>query len=248
MGFLNRIKYYLKRALFWREEFYYLQRRVIYANNLNELKKVFGWRLDPILDRDDLDDFRYPLLDINERRRRDAEALGLVMRNVHAATALEIGTAAGRGTALMAVNAPETRIFTVNCLPGDIAAGTAGKLTTAALSKDEIGREYRRRGLQNITQIYANTKTWDFAIGRIDVAYIDGCHDSNTVYRDTRNVLQRMPPGAVVLWHDFHPGLVKRARWIHSVCKAIDRLYRDGWLQGPIFHLKDSWTGVYRRK
>jgi predicted O-methyltransferase YrrM len=245
---LNRLKNCLKSALWWREEFYYLQRQVIFANNIGELKKVFGWSLDPILDREDIYDFRHPLLDINERRLRDAEVLGLVLRNAKAVTALEIGTAAGLGTALMAVNALETTIFTVNCLPEDIRKGSAGKFTTIALSREEIGRAYRDRGLSNITQIYANTKDWDFNVGSIDVAMIDGCHDTDVVYRDTLQVLQHMPAGGWIMWHDFHPGLVKRASWIRQVCQGVDRLYRDGWLRGPVFHLQDSWIGLYRKK
>ena len=92
------------------------------------------------------------------------------MRNVSPKSALEIGTSSGRGTALMATNSPDSIIYTVNIKEEDITRGKGGKNITHSLSKDEIGIEYRKLGLQNIRQIYADTMTWDFDIAPIDVA------------------------------------------------------------------------------
>lgn len=88
--------------------FPHLEKQVLEANNIKELMKVFGWKKEPVLDRPDVYDFDYPE-DLNERRIRDAEVLGAAMANANAKSALEIGTANGMGTVLMAANAPKTK-------------------------------------------------------------------------------------------------------------------------------------------
>lgn len=222
-----------------------LEGSVIVLNNFQELKKVFGWKEDPILDRPDIHDFDY-VEDVNDRRIRDAESLATVMRNAHSEVVLEIGTANGMATVLMSMNAPESQIYTVNIPPEEILAGEGGKLTTVAMEREKIGVAYRERNLGNITQIYANTATWMPDIGTIDVAFVDGCHDTEFVYNDTRKVLKHMRPGGFILWHDFNLDLVKKYGWISSVSLGVEKLYRDGLISGRIFHIRDSWVGVYK--
>lgn len=218
---------------------------MIELNGFGELKKVFGWQQDPILDRPDIYSFDY-VEDVNERRLRDAESLATVIRNVQPEVALEIGTADGMGTILMSVNSPSSRIYTVNIPPEEILAGKGGRFTTVALERDKIGCAYRARNLSNITQVFANTATWTPNIGTIDVAFIDGCHDSDFVYNDTKKILQHMRPGGFVLWHDFNPKLSEKFPWIDSVCRGVDRLCRNGLICGRIFQIRDSWVGIYQ--
>lgn len=238
----ERLKKILKNTY---NDFPYLQHAVITLNNYQEIKKIFAWKLDPVLDRPDIYDFDY-VEDVNERRIRDAESLATVMRNVGPEVALEIGTSNGMGTVLMSVNAPASRIYTVNIPPEEIVSGEGGKLTTVALEREKIGIAYRERNLSNITQIYANTARWEPDFGTIDFAFIDGCHDSEFVYNDTRIVLKYMKPGAFVLWHDFNLDMAKKFHWINSVCTGVERLYQVGLIKGRIFHIRDSWVGVYR--
>lgn len=228
-----------------KDDFSNLDHSVIELNNFHELKKVFGWKEDPILDRPDIYDFDY-IEDVNERRIRDTESLGTVMRNAKPKVALEIGTSSGMSTVLMSVNSPESRIYTVNIPPEEIVSGEGGKLTTIALEREKIGIAYKERKLTNITQIFANTAKWEPDIGTIDVAFIDGCHDSDFVYYDSRKVLKHMKSGGFILWHDFNPDLVKKYGWINSVCLGVERLCRDGLIKGRILHLRDSWVGIYR--
>src|SRR3972149_11929695 len=178
-----------------RDAFYNLHYSVIELNNFQELKKVFGWKDDPLLDRPDINDYDY-IEDANERRIRDAESLATVMCNVKPKTALEIGTANGMATVLMSVNSTGSKIYTVNIPPEEIVSGHGGKLTTVAIEREKIGTAYKERGLKNITQIYANTAKWEPDIGIIDVVFIDGCHDTKFVYNDSRKVLRHMKKGA----------------------------------------------------
>jgi len=225
----------------------YIETRVIGLNNFNELKKIFKWVEDPLLERPDIYDFEY-IEDANERRIRDAESIATVIRNTNPNTVLEIGTSNGMGTILIAANAPLAQIFTINIPPEEILSGEGGVLTTVAIEKEKIGIEYKKRDLPNITQIFANTATWQPDIGTIDIAFIDGCHDTEFVYNDTKKILPFMKKGGFVLWHDFNPELVKKYDWINSVCLGVEKLYADGLIRGRIMHIKDSWVGIYEVK
>ena len=174
------------------------------------------------------------------------EGLATVMRNVNPKVALEIGTASGKATVLMSVNAPDPRIYTVNIPPEEIASGEGGKLTTVALEREKIGIAYRQRNLTNITQIFANTAKWEPDIGTIDVAFIDGSHDTEFVINDTLKILRYMHSGSFIIWHDFNLSLVNNYNWINSVCLGVENLFAKGVLNGRIFHIRDSWMGIYR--
>jgi predicted O-methyltransferase YrrM len=233
------------KKLILEEQFLNLQRTTIELNNFQELKKVFGWKENPIIDRPDIYDFEY-LEDINERRIRDAESLATVVRNINPKTILEIGTSNGMGTLLISANAPESKIYTINILPEEIQSGEGGKHVTLALEKENIGIAFRQRKIKNITQIYANTAKWEPDIGIIDIVFIDGCHDTEFVYNDTKKILKHLRKGSFIIWHDFNLNLVKKYPWINAVCLAIEMLINEGLLKGRIFNIKDSWVGIYR--
>jgi predicted O-methyltransferase YrrM len=229
----------LRRLDLWR----FVHANVLDVRDSAALKKAMHWERDPVLAGEHLDRCD-SLEEINDRRRRDAEVIGLACCNLHARHILEIGTGRGYTTALMAANAPDATVHTVNVPPEEI--GEAGDAVTAALPRDEIGCYYRERGCRNVRQILANTAHWEPDFGPIDVAFIDGCHDADFVFHDTRKALSRSRPGSVILWHDFSPDLIPVHHWIASVCEGVDRLYRCGLLRGRILHLRDSWVGLYR--
>ena len=247
--FKSKIKVYIKslvtEVVYQNPGLTFLESNVIELNNYSELNKIFSFKDGPILERADIYDFDY-ILDVNERRIRDAESLGTMIRNSRSKIILEIGTSNGMGTVLIAANAPEAQIFTINIPPEEILNGEGGKLTTIAIEKEEIGIEYKKRSLKNINQIYANTATWQPDIGEIDIAYIDGCHDTEFVYNDTKKILPFMKKGGFILWHDFNLDLVKKYTWINSVCLGVEKLYKEGLLNGRIYHIKDSWVGIYK--
>ncbi len=238
----NRIRRYLNP-----DPFPHLRGRVVELNNIQELKKLFGWSNDPIIDDDYFSGFD-GLLDVNERRLRDAESLSVIARNCNPAVCLEIGTAYGHSTALLAGNAPASRIYTLNIPPEEIASGEGGKATTVAIDREQIGSYYRQRGFTNITQIYANSARWTPDIGQIDLAFIDGCHDMEFVYNDTRKVLPYMKPGGFIVWHDFSLAWAPMSYWVGDICRAVNRLMADGLITGYVYHVRDSWMGVHQVK
>jgi predicted O-methyltransferase YrrM len=239
----NYLRNELKKEMEKRDKFAHLRQYVIELNNFRELKKVFNWTSDPILDDPILHEFA-SVVDANERRIRDAECIGAVMCNSNPSVVLEIGTSTGHTTALMATNAPRARIYTLNIPPDEIASGEGGVLTTHAPATEEIGSYYKEKRLANITQIFSNSATWEPNVGTINVAFVDGCHDSEFVYNDTCKILKAMIPGSFILWHDFNLNLTKNYGWIESVCLGVEELYRKGQLRSHIFHVRDSWVGV----
>ena len=233
------------RKVVGREEYFHLKRKIIEVNDISELLKLFGWNRSAVLDNPYF--YRFDnVLDINQRRIRDAESLGTVARNREPLICLDIGTAAGYSAALLSVNAPQSMVYTINISPADLVNERGGKLTTVAMEEEKIGWYYRERNLGNIKQIIANTATWEPDIGNIDLVYVDGCHDTDFVYNDTRKALKFMRPGSFVLWHDFNLHLVKKFDWINSVCMGVEKLYEAGFLTNYIFHVSDSWVGIYQ--
>jgi predicted O-methyltransferase YrrM len=222
--------------------FPHLRRFVLEVRDYAAMKKAKRWTRDPVLDDDSIHTFEN-LTDLNDRKLLDAQIIGAVCANRNPKTILEIGTAEGHMTALMAQNAPQAIVHTVNIPPEEIDAG--GKHVTRSFTHDEIGRYYKERPLTNIRQIYANTATWEPDIGPIDIAFVDGCHDADFVFNDTRKILKFAHPGTVILWHDFNPSLVEKNDWIADVCRGIERLYEERLITGNILHVRDSWVGYY---
>lgn len=221
-----------------------LPRMTFELNSAEELRKVFNWEIPCILDDDDAYQYKH-VYDINERPRRDAESLATVIRNEGKSVCLDIGTSLGYSAALMALNAPQAQIHTVNIPPAEAVKGEGGTYITTAWEEEKIGSYYRARGFKNIRQILANTASWEPNVGVIDVAFIDGCHDTEFVINDTLKILPHVRPGGFLVWHDCSLQWAN-IPWINAVCKGIDQLYRHGVLKAPTYHVHDSWMGIYQ--
>lgn len=240
---LTKLLSIFRKSVHWQDRFPNLAINTLEVRNFDCLRKAMNWPVAPILEGEHLHEFAY-LEDLNNRRLRDAEVIGAACCNDAPKILLEIGTSDGKSTALMAKNAPKGIVYTVNIPPEEI--GDAGKYVTFAPSHDSIGHYYRTQGCRNVSQIFANTKTWAPNFGPIDVAFIDGCHDAAFVYNDTRKVLKQCRPGSLLLWHDFNPALAHTYPWIGDVCSGVEQLYADRLLKGRVLHVQDSWIGIYK--
>ena len=222
----------------------HLQENLIVANNVDMLYLAMQWQRRAEVDPGPLK-YCVDLMDVNGRVLLDQEVIAgaCANRGGPGRTIVEIGTSLGVGTDLMAEHAPEADIITINVPPDE--ADQAGRQITDAPSLDEIGCYYRANGRTNITQLLVNTLHWNPDMPRIDIAYIDGCHDVEYVYQDTVKVLSRCQPGSLIVWHDFSPRYKHTYGWVWEVCEAVERLYEDGHLSGRLVHLRDSWSGLY---
>ena len=107
------------RLAHWQDRFPNLAANVLEVRNLACLKKAMSWINDPVLEGTHLYAFEY-LEDLNDRRLRDAEVIGVACRNGDPKTLLEIGTSHGKTTALMAQNAFGGTVYTINIPPEEI--------------------------------------------------------------------------------------------------------------------------------
>jgi len=210
-----------------------------------ELLRYFHWNEYDEIDPTPYQKYRYKE-DLNYRKLRDLESLKTVVKNIQPNTILEIGTAEGRTTDMFSTTAPQATIHTMNIPPDEIHQGEGGKKTTYAYAVDEIGKIYKQNNRKNVRQILSNSATWKPDIENVDFAFIDGCHDADFVYNDTKKILPLMKPGGFILWHDFNPNLITQFSWVHDVCKGIDRLLYERYLAREILFVKNSWIGIYQ--
>ena len=185
--------------------------------------------------------------EMHQRKRRDAEALCTVARNANG-PCLDLGTSHGRSAFKLATNVgPVHAVYTVNMLPEQAAA--AGVHVTHVLQKDQIGAYCREHGLENVVQIYANTADWTppAEVDGLAVAFVDACHDTEAVRRDSHLAWQRLRPGGVLMWHDFSPVQRHRHAWIKTSMEGVAAFLRDVGHRGPVHHLRGSWIGMIRK-
>lgn len=180
------------------------------------------------------------------REKLDAEIIASIASSING-NVVEIGTHEGWSTFNIAANNPKAIVWTLNIHPDH--AKESGILVTDILPIDKIGTIYKKAKLTNIRQILKNSKFWNpdnDKINDIKMIFIDGCHDTEFVYQDTKKLLKYLNKGSFILWHDFCPNMRDKFNWIDSVMKGVERLYKEGLLDQPIFHVKDSWIGVTR--
>ncbi len=187
--------------------------------------------------------------DFNGRRRKDSTILATFAANVAPGQMLDIGTYFGRSAASMAVNSPQSTIYTVNILPEQVE-DNAGGFVTEFLTKEQIGVYYREKNLKNIKQIYTNTKTWkvESEINSLSLVFVDGCHDEEFVYSDTKLILDRVKQGGFVLWHDFSPDYRGNFCWINDSMKGVERLMSEKLITPYVLNVKGSWIGIWRKE
>lgn len=216
------------------------------VESLENLKKFFSFRKEFILVENNLDEARF-FEDLNARRRLDAEVLSLLAANVPAGKMLDIGTYLGHSAARMAANSPGSLVYTVNIHPDELLAG--GEFVTGAPKVEEIGSFYRERGLSNVQQIFANTKNWQIPpeIRDLSLVYVDGCHDADCVYHDTRLAVERVVKDGFILWHDCSPLYRSNYAWVDAAMRGIEKALAEGLITPYILNVKHSWIGLWRK-
>lgn len=216
------------------------------VESLENLRSFYSFNENFVLIEDNLDEVRF-FEDLNARRRLDAEVLSLVAANVPAGKMLDIGTYLGHSAARMAVNSPQSLVYTVNIHPDELLAG--GQFVTGAPTLEQIGSFYRNKGLSNVRQVFANTKHWQIPdeICDLSLVYIDGCHDTDCVYQDAKSVLDRVAQGGFILWHDCSPLYRNNYAWIDASMRGVERLLEEGLITPYILNVKNSWIGLWRK-
>jgi len=221
---------------------------VRFVDRWQEMKETFGFARDGVLLEPDIDTVENDC-ELFSRKRRDAEVLTMIAANC-SGNALDIGTSHGRSAYKLATNIPgHNTVYTVNILPEQMDA-TSGKMITHLLTKEDIGSYYRQFNLDNITQLYANTGTWDMPpeIEGLGMVFVDGAHDTDLVYSDSKKAYACLADGGFMLWHDFSPALRQQFDWIDACMRGVERFCTELGSPVEIVHLRNSWIGVLRKK
>lgn len=168
---------------------------------------------------------------VGDRALAHGEALVLALITAFAQPRriLEIGTASGQGTTIMADQAPQATIDTLDL--GN-ESPTLGQQRGQAPWQDlsTIGVAYRDAGHgERVTQHLADSARFDFGSvgGPIDLAFIDGAHTYEYVLSDSLQVLPRLAPEGVVVWDDCDyrsPGVSRALVELQSDGKTIYRI------------------------
>lgn len=157
---------------------------------------------------------------------------------------LEIGTAQGRSTFLLAANTPDsTRVVTIDLPPESRSGYTQGCLN----GDDDVSRVYRGTPHEpRIDLVLANSTTLDPAAlrdryGAMDMILIDGDHSVDAVKADTELALGTASEDALFIWHDFYsfPDYVADRSGLRGVFPFL-----NGWNGGGRLHLRHV-TGTY---
>lgn len=136
----------------------------------------------------------------------------------------EMGTYDGATTLLLARNAPNASIYTLDLAPESaVKASVAHEAENAA-----AGAGMRFAGgpeSARITQLYGDSRAFDFSpwAGTIDLVLVDAGHDYDCAKPDTDNAFRLLAPGGLILWDDYVVGWPGVVRAVDESRRAIKR-------------------------
>jgi hypothetical protein len=149
---------------------------------------------------------------------------------------LEIGTFHGITTRLIALNAPQARVHTLD-LPREISDE---QLRQSELPKDDFHLIASRRvgeaflmdsRITNITQHFGDSRTWDFApVHGADFLFIDGSHTYPYIRSDTVRCAEAASEKATLVWHDFDRDHYEVVRYLTDLVDA----------ELPVYHIEST--------
>lgn len=145
----------------------------------------------------------------------------------------EIGTYDGASTVLLARNAPNAQILTLDLPPAHARAATVEKEVENAAAG--AGSRFRSAPeAERITQLYGDSRMFDFSpwLGSVDLVLVDAGHDYDCAHADTVNALRLLAPGGLIVWDDYQVG------W-PGVVRAVDECRQ------PVRHIASTDLAVF---
>ncbi len=142
----------------------------------------------------------------------EACALAAIVRALHPAKVLEIGTFDGNTTLLFAANLEgDGSVATVDLPPDFDSKRDRGKLGHDGVKinltpRTLVAGQYREDPrAQKITQIFGDSASLDWKTfgGPFNLIFIDGCHTEIYVRTDSQNAVSVIAPGGAIVWHDY---------------------------------------------
>lgn len=159
----------------------------------------------------------------------EAYVLSLLTAYLQPRRIVEIGTASGQATLLMARQAPEARIDTLDLGNEAPSLGEQrGQPPWTDLST--IGAAFRgTEHAERITQHFGDSARFDFApfAGAIDLVFVDGAHTYEYVRSDSRAALAMLAPGGAIVWDDCNalsPGVARALVELRRAGEPVHRI------------------------
>ena len=170
----------------------------------------------------------------------DVTPIYCLTTSLHPELVLEIGTSYGNLSANICMWT-DADIVTVNALSEQISGGAI----THKLEKADIGKVYRKYNFTGrVKQLYFNTLDIDFSRyfseNSIDIAIIDGCHDTDYVINDFLKAVPYVKKGGIILLHDTHPSMVAHLGGSYKACVYLRKKRYD------IIHIRDTWWAYWK--
>lgn len=138
----------------------------------------------------------------------------------------EFGTFLGYSTSLLARNSSiDSHVYSIDLGDHKIESSTGGEYINSEILTDKSSNDNYLRFVQSqdqvpyilsledqfkskISLLYGDSKTLSVAdqkiIGNIDLVFIDGGHDFETIRIDTENAIRMIGNNGVIIWHDFN--------------------------------------------
>ncbi len=173
-----------------------------------------------LLDRDE--NFEFAAASIIER-----VVLGALVRRQQPKTIFEIGTFRGVTAVTMAANAPAgSALYTLDLPPEMDADAIArehysdsdGRSGFHQMAKSGTQRHVgaaieHYTGACTITQLFGDSTKYDVSefAGKVDLFFVDGCHEHAGALADTRTAWKCLAPGGLIVWHDYTWASVQQA-------------------------------------
>jgi predicted O-methyltransferase YrrM len=132
--------------------------------------------------------------------------LGAWCRTHQPRRVFEIGTFDGATTLILARNAPNAEVFTLDLPPKQASVVAYYPPEQQFVAAGQVGRAFRDQPeASRITQLWGDSRTFDFDpwAGSCDLVVVDGGHERDCVEPDTANALRMVKPGGVVVWDDY---------------------------------------------
>lgn len=143
-----------------------------------------------------------------------------LLKITKAKTVFEFGTFMGEMTFNIVHNLPsDGHVWTLDLDTADDAVLRGDK----ELAEKSLSGRVNIQNDNKISKLYANSRDFDFSPyeGGMDMVYIDGGHDRETVLSDTENAIKMLRNGGCIIWHDYW-------NWRYpEVTKVLDAMPND---------------------
>jgi len=151
--------------------------------------------------------------------------LGVLARLYNPRIVFEIGTFDGASTLLLARNAPDAQVMTLDLDPGSADRATVD--AEAGNAQMGVGARFvDEPEATRITQLFGDSRSFDFSpwFGTVDLVLVDGGHERECAKADTATALRLLARGGIAVWDDYQIG------W-PEVVRSVDEARLPGLLR-----------------